>query len=64
MTQLRMFVPQQADDELSEIHNEDGPVDRLLGPAPCRAHMELVFDAVEQLLHTVLFAVVLEGFVK
>ena len=64
LPQGNMLVAQHADDELSEEDDEDRSIDRLLCPAACRADMKLVFKAVEQLLHTVLFTVVLQGLVK
>ena len=64
MTQLVMFIPQHADDELSKEPDEDRSVDCLLCPAACRANVEFVFYAIEQLLHSVFFTIVLERFVK
>lgn len=64
LSQGSMLVAQHADDELREEDDEDGSVNRLLGPAPRGTDMELIFDAVKQLLHAVFFTVVLEGLVK
>lgn len=59
-----MFVTQHAYDKLSKEHNQDGSVDRLLCPAARRSDMDFVFNAVEQLLYTVFFTIVLECLVK
>jgi hypothetical protein len=64
MTQFIMFIPQETDYELSEEHDQDGSIDCLLCLAAGGTDMEFVFDAVEQLLYSVFFAIVLEGFVK
>jgi hypothetical protein len=59
-----MLVAQHADDELGEEHDEDRSVDSLLCPAACGTDVKLVFHAVEHLLQTVFFPIVLEGLMK